>query len=402
MTGPRSSATRAAGGATTSRSLPARQRHLLTRAADLLAHYPFRCWYFGDSVGFEGLIAATELLGQDRWLEFARGFVRAWGARNDAFREEDATAPGHAMCICFERTGDDGVLDAAARLGRFVMSRRELNGVYVALERAPLQKPYGGVELTADEVALLTDPGPGVFVDCLHFDAPLLVHLGRLLGDSAMVRAGVGQALAIARLLQDPETSLFHHFWLEKTQRSHILGWSRGQGWALLGLVDVIEQLPATDPERPEVVRILERLASALVRHQRPDGHWPAVAQESAASPESSAAAFVAAGFFRAVEMGALPREPYALVAERAWWAAWKRVNEDGVLLGVSADVRASTALRHYFYVPTGHVVPWGQGTLLLAALARCRSRQGSALAPSATAAVDVAPIAGTERLTGQ
>jgi unsaturated rhamnogalacturonyl hydrolase len=359
-------------------AVPPRTRRRLTRAADLLARYPFRCWYFGDSVGFEGLIAATELLGDDRWLEFARGYMRAWGSRSDAFRESDAMAPGRAMCLCYEQTGDEGVLEAAVRLASFVTSRRMMHEVFVPLERAPLQKPYGGGQLAAHEVTLIGDPGPGIFVDCLHFDPPFLVHLGRLLGDTAMVRTGVEQALAISRLLQDPDTGLFHHFWLEKTQRSHILGWSRGQGWALLGLVDVLEQLPSSDPQRPDVLRTLEALAGAFARHQRRDGHWSAVMQEQSVAPESSAAAFAAAGFFRAMELGVLSAEPYAAHAERAWRAVWKLTDPEGILLQVSADVRASTALEHYFHVPTGYVVPWGQGTLLLAALARWRFSRGA------------------------
>lgn len=375
------------------RTVPPRQRERLSRVADILVRHPFRCWFFGDSVGFEGLIAASDLLHDRRWLDFTHGFVRSWSARGDDFREEDATAPGHAMCLCYERTGDDAVLDAAIRLAGFVLSRRQLNGIYVALEEAPLRKPYGGVELTADEVALMNDPGPGLFVDCLHFDAPFLVHLGRLIGDQAMVRTGVGQVLAFARLLQDPETGLFHHFWLEKTNRSHILGWTRGQGWALLGLVDVLEYLPIDDPDRPEVIRILDQLASALVRYQRADGHWPAVAQEVTAGVESSAAAFASAGLFRAIDLGVLPAEPYETTAERAWRASWANVNAEGIFLGVSADVRCSTALRHYFYVPTGHVVPWGQGTLLLAASARWRHQETTASANSSPVSPTLRPL---------
>jgi hypothetical protein len=43
-------------------------------------------------------------------------------------------------------------------------------------------------------------------------------------------------------------------------------------------------------------------------------------------------------------------------------------VDERGVLGGVSAGVGASTAASHHPNVPTGFVVPWGQGPLLLAA----------------------------------
>jgi unsaturated rhamnogalacturonyl hydrolase len=40
------------------------------------------------------------------------------------------------------------------------------------------------------------------------------------------------------RVLQD-ESGLFWHFWLERTQARYGFAWSRGQGWALLGLLDL-------------------------------------------------------------------------------------------------------------------------------------------------------------------
>ena len=55
-------------------------RRLLARAADALVAYPFSCWHYGDSIGFEGLLAASEILEDQRYFGFAYGFMRAWAA----------------------------------------------------------------------------------------------------------------------------------------------------------------------------------------------------------------------------------------------------------------------------------------------------------------------------------
>jgi unsaturated rhamnogalacturonyl hydrolase len=348
-------------------ALSTREIRLLARAADLLVAYPFSCWHYGDSVGFEGLLAATEALGNPLYGAFAHGFMRAWAARAAPYRELDNTAPGHAMCLIFGQTGDQLLLTAAEQLARFLMERQTIAGVYTAFERAPLIEPYDGSVLEANERELLADPGPGVFVDCMHFDPPFLVHLGALANDSSLVDAGAEQALRAVKLLQDPDTGVFHHFYLARTGGRYGYGWSRGQGWALLGLLDVLERLPYGHEAAAPLTSSLRALAGALAATQDCSGHWPALIDEPDAFLETSASLFVAAGFARGVRLGLLEPELLA-VAERAYAVGLGALDEDGVVTGVSKAVWASTARGHYLAVPTGEPVPWGQGPLLLAA----------------------------------
>jgi unsaturated rhamnogalacturonyl hydrolase len=338
-------------------------------AAELLTRYPFAVWHYGDSIGFEGLLAASDLLGDARFEAFALGVVKGWIPRAKPYRELDNTAPGHAICDLYERTGDEALLVAAQGLAEHLCARRTLEGAYVAFERAPLRQPYGGGTLSADETALLDDPGAGVFVDCLHFDAPFLTHLGVVSGSPALVEAGAEQALALTRLLQQPDGS-FAHFYLERTGRTYGHGWGRGQGWALLGLLDVIEHLAQEHPARPTLVEALRRLGGALAASQQPDGHWGTPIDDAASFHETSTAFFVAAGFTRAIRLGLIGPvlEP---VAAHAFAAGLAAVAPDGTIAGVSAALWACTAISHYPHAPVGFQVPWGQGPFLVAASER-------------------------------
>lgn len=339
------------------------------RAADGLAAYPFKGWFYGDSIGFEGLLAASDLFGDARWSDFARGFIRGWATRAQPYREMDNTVAGRAMCLIAERTGDDVLLAAAAELAGYLRGRPTIgDGAWVSFAQAPLKEPYGGSALAPSESRLLADPGPGVYVDCLHFDPPFMVHLGRLLDDADLVNAGVAQALAYISMLQDPDTSLFYHFWLERTARPYALGWARGQGWALLGLLDVLDELPPDHPRARALLDAMRALAEAMVRLQRPDGSWSAVAQSPESGSEGSTAAFMAAGLRRGVVRGWLDREPHLPSAASAWRATLASTGDDGLLADVSAAVWSSTSDLHYHHVPKGFLVPWGQGPLLLAA----------------------------------
>jgi unsaturated rhamnogalacturonyl hydrolase len=341
----------------------------LRRAAESLVDYPSSGWFYGDSVGFEGLLAASELLGDPRWAGYVRGFMRGWATRAAPYREMDNTVPGRALCVVVERHRDKVLRDAAADLAKYLRERPTIgDGVFTSFQSAPLREPYGGAPLSPDEVALLADPGPGVYVDCLHFDPPFLVHLGRLLDDDDMVDVGANQALGYVSMLQDDTSGLFHHFWLQRTSRPYVLGWARGQGWALLGLLDVLEQLPPDHRAFVPLRTSMQALASAMCATQRPTGAWWAVAQSPASGSEASTEAFMAEGLSRAVERGWLPREPYLTAAAAAWRATLDDTDAEGVLRDVSAAVWSSTSDFHYHHVPKGFVVPWGQGPLLLAA----------------------------------
>jgi unsaturated rhamnogalacturonyl hydrolase len=342
---------------------------LLGNAADVLVDYPFACWHYGDSVGFEGLLAASDLLVEPRFSSFAHGFMRAWAARAEPYRELDNTIAGHAVCLVYEQTGDPLLLSAAEGVARFLVGRPMVAGVgvHAAFERAPLIEPYGGASLDAEERALLSDPGPGAFVDCMHFDAPFLVHLGALLDDADLIDAGASQAVAAVALLQEPDSGIFHHFYLERTGRRYGYGWSRGQGWALLGLLDVLEWLPEDHAATEPLAGALRLLADGLAGTQDPSGHWPVLVDRADAFLETSAALFFAAGFARGVRLGLLDPELMES-AERAYEAGLDAVGEDGVVHGVSKAVWACTAREHYLATPTGGAVPWGQGPLLLAA----------------------------------
>jgi unsaturated rhamnogalacturonyl hydrolase len=341
----------------------------LRAAGDLLLNYPFRVWHYGESVGLEGLLRLGALLDEPRYDAWVHGLLRGWAARRRPFAEIDNTLPGKVLCELADRHGDDLLLEAALDVAGHLASRRTLHGVALAFEDAPLRNPFGDEPLRDTDRALIADPGPGVFVDPLHFDPPFLVQLGVLSGSADLTDAGAEQARALVDLLQDP-SGAFWHFFLERTGERYGLGWGRGQGWALLGLVDVVEGLPATHPLRESLRGALARLADDLRASQRDDGSWYAVISAPDSGPESSTAAFVAAGLFRAVAEGLLG-DDHLDTARAAWAATARRVRADGVLEGVSANVWACTVPSHYANVPLGAVVPWGQGPLLLAAAER-------------------------------
>lgn len=334
--------------------------------ARVLCRYPYSVWHYGEAIGLEGLLAASQVLGDARYEGYVEGAMKAWAPRAEPFRELDNTAPGHVLCLVVERTGDASLLATARRLAEFLASRPTFSGCYISFASAPLREPFGGARLSEEEAELLSDPGPGVFVDCLHLDAPFLAHLGRLEGDTGMSELGAAQAKAMVDLLQDPETGIFSHFALERTGATYGFGWSRGQGWALLGLLDVLDALPEGYESVPSLRTAALELGAAIVGTQDESGHWPGLIHEPSTFLETSAAFFFACGLARGVRSGLFP-SAWMDVAWRAFDAGLARVDANGRIDGVSHAVWASTAQDHYRAVPVDAQVPWGHGPFLLA-----------------------------------
>jgi unsaturated rhamnogalacturonyl hydrolase len=93
----------------------------------------------------------------------------------------------------------------------------------------------------------------------------------------------INQFVWMEKYSRDAKTGLLYHGWDEsklqkwanpKTGLSPEF-WSRSMGWYMMALVDVLDFIPKTHPRRIELINILNRLSTALVKFQDPKaGVW--------------------------------------------------------------------------------------------------------------------------------
>jgi unsaturated rhamnogalacturonyl hydrolase len=347
-------------------------RELLRRVANTLPGLGYETWNFGDSVAFEAMIQASLDLQDPSYLGFARGWLRSWATRAQPYRRLDATAPGHSAVRIARATSDDRILTALSGLAAYLVERPTLGGAFETWSESPLMSPYGGHPLDPRGARLLARPPAGVFIDCLHFDPPFLTALGVETQSEELFVAGIEQALRYVELLQTGH-GLFDHFVLRDEPTTYGSGWGRGQGWALLGLLDVIEEIGGsrafTVPTQSDdlLAVAVNRLVAAMISFQRSDGHWDAVVSDPESGIESSTAAFMSFGFRRVWGLGLRDDAELRDSERRAREAVTRSVDSEGRLRDVSAAVMACTEPSHYSHVPRGFVVPWGQGPAYLA-----------------------------------
>jgi len=349
-------------------------RDVAAKAAGTLMGYPWKVWFWGDSIGLEGLLNATELTGDAQYQGFVYGLFKAWIAREQFRSEFDYTAAGVALLRVFEQTHDEALLAAAERHAAYMAGfRKTESGAAVRYENAAFELPpelppdHPDFEAWRELAEQVKNGGPCIFVDSMHFDAPFFAALHRVTGKDKYRQLALETALSQIHLLYDPEDGLFHHFWIEHTRRRNGVAWGRGNGWGLLGLLDTLENLPTADPGAGEIREVLCGVLGRMAELQDSGGGWHTVLNDAASYIETSIAAFMISVMSRALLHSWIAPARYLPVLEAAMAYMLERIRPDGVLEGVSYETFPSTRVEHYRRMPRGGVVPWGQGPLLSA-----------------------------------
>ncbi|MDQ6526128.1 glycoside hydrolase family 88 protein [Nocardioides sp. LHD-245] len=311
-------------------------------------------WYWGDAIAIDGLLAAQpDVAGTAR--EAVVGQLDVW-ARTAPDDYDDVLAPGLAA-VTLARTGE---LDAHAA-DRF----------FASLDRVPVLA-CGLPSLEPQRIAFRF----GFCVDALYHLPSAYAALGVWRGDQDRVAAGVDIALRGVEVLTCPTG--WGQWYDDTIERNNQIAWSRGVGWAVLGLVDLLAELdgsPAATRHRAQLEDLTATMLDRLAGTQEPDGNWAAVLDDELAPSETSTAAFyVAAARHPRVASISTPPASVLAAAEAAVVAA---VGPDGIVTGASADILPAFAIdgyRNFACEPS----PWAQGAVLRA-LAVMRDARGAA-----------------------
>ncbi|WP_119461090.1 glycoside hydrolase family 88 protein [Rhodospirillaceae bacterium SYSU D60014] len=330
---------------------------VLKQAAQRTLRYDFTVWFWGDAIALDGLLEADELLGDKKFAEFCGRYLERWAKAVPSWT--DYLTPGKALIRLNERVPQLQLGSAAERLMRWYTEETP---------RGPDGVHYFRPDLPQFRTTVL--------VDSMYHVPSFFAQLGASTGDEAHFRSAIETWVSHAAALTGPRGPLLFHNYDVGSGRYRGYGWGRGNGWALLGLADVLELLPESHPQRTDLVKRFETLSRLVFDLQDRSGFWRTLLDEKEAYLESSTAAFYGAAFMKGVRLGFLD-ERYAGSYERAWTAMLSRIDADGGFFGVSGVTWASTAasedLTLYQAMPT-EVNVWGQGAAMRFAAERIRA----------------------------
>ena len=305
-------------------------------------------WDWGEAIVTKGLLAAGAALGEPEFYRWVSRTIDRWIERSPQPFWPDHLGPGDALLDYWERSRQEHLLAFAIALGHH----------FERLPRASTGAPLN----RADK----PDLAHTVWVDSIHTDGPFLARLGDATGDARWWHLAAEIVHGQVASLQDPTGGLFAHAYTDTDRRTNGIFWTRGCGWAALGLAETLRWLPRDHPGAPRIERALRELVSSLSARQADDGHWPIVANEPTAPRESSASALIAEAVSIGLMAGVL--DPgFAAVRDRAWVALAAAVR-DGVVLGASERQPVSSDPTGYAKRAIGGCHAYAQGAWLLIA----------------------------------
>lgn len=169
-----------------------------------------------------------------------------------------------------------------------------------------------------------------MWLDGVYMAEPFYAEYAATFHEEADFNDIANQFILVEQHARDPKTGLLYHAWDQshkeqwanpRTGLSQNF-WGRADGWYAMALVDVLEKFPADHPKRPELLAILNRLATAIQKYQDPKtGLWYQILDKPNKNgnyPEASASCMFVYALAKGVREGYLP-EKYLAVAEKGY-----------------------------------------------------------------------------------
>ena len=159
-----------------------------------------------------------------------------------------------------------------------------------------------------------------MWLDGLYMAAPFYAKYASLNKEVGAYDDIINQFILMEKYSRDPATGLLYHGWDEshlqkwanpKTGQSPEF-WNRAMGWYLMGLVDVLDNIPANHPRRKELIQILNKITPVLLKYQdKASGVWWQItnkANQEGNYLESSGTAMFIYAMAKSIRLGYLPK----------------------------------------------------------------------------------------------
>ena len=137
--------------------------------------------------------------------------------------------------------------------------------------------------------------------------------------------------------LYNPQEHLYYRdsrYLTQKQANGKPLFWSRGNGWVMGGLVNVLQIMPADYPARAKYVEQFREMAAVIAKIQSPDGLWRSglLDPDQYELPEISGSAFFTYAIAYGINEHILDRKTYLPVVEKSWKGMLTHIYADGRL----------------------------------------------------------------------
>jgi unsaturated rhamnogalacturonyl hydrolase len=280
-----------------------------------------------------------------RYLSYIKSwadrFVDSKGAIDQSFNSLDSMQAGRVLVLLHHETGDARYQTAAAKIrNRLKTYPRNSDGAFWH--------------------ATSSSRAHQLWADGVYMVDPFLVEYAKEFGDASAYDEAAKQMVAYGGHLQQSNGLLKHAYdesktasWADSKTGLAPEYWCRAIGWYGMASVNVLDAVPASQPQRAQLLTILQRLAAGFEHYQDPaTGRWFQVVDKGSKSdnwPETSCSAMYSYTLSRAVQQGYVDAH-YKAVADRGYQGVLKKISLGGDGRTNLTDISIGTNVGGYSY----------------------------------------------------
>ncbi|MCQ4085739.1 glycoside hydrolase family 105 protein [Saccharibacillus sp. JS10] len=228
-----------------------------------------------------------------------------------------------------------------------------------------------------------------IWLDGLYMGAPFYLQYQIEYAGAEGLEDITKQFLICEKHTKDPKTGLLYHAWDEKKVQPWCdpqtglspSFWGRSLGWFVMALVDVLEQLPMEQPDRPELERMLNDTLTALRRYQdQASGVWYQVVDQGSRKGnylEASATSMITYAIAKGLRLGVLD-QTWRTTLDQAFTGlvqefvlktkeGWVNLNKNCQVAGLGGADQRDGTFAYYMSEPIIANDPKGVGAFLQA-----------------------------------
>lgn len=281
-------------------------------------------WEYSNSIVLLGMADIYDKTNNPNYLTYIQTYVDGYigtdgtGITSSLAQTLDKIHPGMLCLWLYEKTGAQKYRTAAKAIKDYLLKTG--TGAY---PRTPENGFWHKNNVTYTNVMMC---------DGIYMASPFLAKYGALFSNSTAINEAAFQTMNIYSHVYDASTKLVYHAWnYDKTTypwsnattgvSSQV--WSRGMGWYMMALVDILEYLPTNHARYADMKTALQNLCEGLKNYQDPTtGLWYQVVQNPAGAGnwiETSGSGMFIYAMKKAINKGLIDSAAYTPVVNKAW-----------------------------------------------------------------------------------
>ena len=278
-----------------------------------------RQWTFAAL--YDGLLAASKTTGDQAYRDAVLHFAEKseWMLLNNRFPHADDQAVGQSyLDLYFQDKQPVRMADTKAILDKLIVRQDDPNKLL------------------------------WWWCDALFMSPPVLLRMYEITHDKKYLDYMDHEWWLTSDSLYNKDYHLYfrdNRYFTQKQANGKPIFWSRGNGWVMGALVNVLRLMPKDYPSRPKYVAQFKEMAAEIASIQSADGLWRAGLLDPGAYdlPEVSGSAFFTFGIAYGINEKILDRKTYLPVVEKSWKGMLGHIYADGRLgsiqtIGIDPD----------------------------------------------------------------